>query len=322
MWRAALHLRHAAPCATLAAVTYCDADLQRRTTWTASSDKLGPLRVHRIVITGGPCAGKTTAMAKLSDRLTNIGFAVFVVPEVATLTITGGAKPGTYSTKQHKDWETSVLRTQMALEDNFKDIAEKCSVSQGKHAVLLMDRGTMDVLAYVGKVSDAAYVEAASTWVTTPPRRHFAKMAWSSSSRGARGSPGFLHTGRLRRRPRGVSMDRAPTTRSTVRGGRASRDGSHRRGAVLLPGEQQSENGVAAGGILHSTGGSRGPGSGTTPCMWWRTVKKYIQKFRGRFLFPSPSAQKFQKDALNPFINFSSQPDFVLRTQFWVARVF
>jgi len=151
MWRAALHLRHAAPCATLAAVTHCDADLQRRTTWTASSDKLGPPRVHRIVITGGPCAGKTTAMAKLSDRLTNIGFAVFVVPEVATLTITGGAKPGTYSTKQHKDWETSVLRTQMALEDNFKDIAEKCSVSQGKHAVLLMDRGTMDVLAYVGK---------------------------------------------------------------------------------------------------------------------------------------------------------------------------
>ncbi len=83
MWRAALRLRHAAPCATLAAVTAkCDDQLQKRTTWKASSDKLGPPRVHRIVITGGPCAGKTTAMAKLSLRLQNMGFDVFVVPEV------------------------------------------------------------------------------------------------------------------------------------------------------------------------------------------------------------------------------------------------
>ena len=84
MWRAALRLRHVAPCATLAAVTRCDEDsaLQKRTTWKASSDKLGPPRVHRIVITGGPCAGKTTAMAKLSLRLQNMGFDVFVVPEV------------------------------------------------------------------------------------------------------------------------------------------------------------------------------------------------------------------------------------------------
>ena len=152
MWRAALRLRHAAPCATLAAFTRCDEDtLQKRTTWKASSDKLGPPRVHRIVITGGPCAGKTTAMAKLSLRLQNMGFDVFVVPEVATLTITGGAKPGNYTQRQHRDWEVSVLKIQMALEDNFRDIAEKCSLPEGRHAVLLMDRGTMDVLAYVGK---------------------------------------------------------------------------------------------------------------------------------------------------------------------------
>ena len=135
--------------------------------------------MHRIVITGGPCAGKTTAMAKLSLRLQNMGFDVFVVVEVrdaawfpvselqyhedgvgattppprrrrgrqsrsaqvATLTITGGAKPGNYSQRQHRDWEVSVLKLQMALEDNFRDIAEKCSLPEGRHAVLLMDRG-------------------------------------------------------------------------------------------------------------------------------------------------------------------------------------
>jgi len=111
MWRAALRLRHAAPCATLAALARCDDDatLQKRTTWKASSDKLGPPRVHRIVITGGPCAGKTTAMAKLSLRLQNMGFDVFVVPEVrdsacfpafSELQVRGD---GVNATRRHRD---------------------------------------------------------------------------------------------------------------------------------------------------------------------------------------------------------------------------
>jgi len=119
--------------------------------WQAGARLLGPPRLHRIVITGGPCAGKTTAMSKLSLRLQNMGFAVFVVPEIATLTITGGADPGSYSKAQHRDWEVAVLRLQLHLEDGFSEIAERCALAEGKHAVLLMDRGTMDVLAYVGK---------------------------------------------------------------------------------------------------------------------------------------------------------------------------
>ena len=123
----------------------------RAPAWTAGTGELGPARVHRIVITGGPCAGKTTAMSKLSLRLTNMGFDVFVVPELATLTITGGASPGSYSREEIVGWETALLRAQMALEDCFEEIATKVSLPQGTHAVLLCDRGTMDVLAYVGK---------------------------------------------------------------------------------------------------------------------------------------------------------------------------
>mmetsp|Transcript_16490 Transcript_16490/g.49240 ORF Transcript_16490/g.49240 Transcript_16490/m.49240 type:complete len:434 (-) Transcript_16490:31-1332(-) len=125
--------------------TRCDAD------WRASAPELGPPRVHRIVVTGGPCAGKTTAMSKLSLRLRNMGFDVYVVPELATLTINAGAAPGSYSKEQHRDWEVAILRLQMALEDGFAEIAERCSLTEGKHAVLLCDRGTMDVLAYLQK---------------------------------------------------------------------------------------------------------------------------------------------------------------------------
>ena len=44
--------------------------------------------VYRIVLTGGPCAGKTTAMARLSGFLQERGFRVYTVPEMATLLFT------------------------------------------------------------------------------------------------------------------------------------------------------------------------------------------------------------------------------------------
>lgn len=123
---------------------------------------LGPPRVHReyslsrrhghlhvgIVITGGPCAGKTTAMSKLQLRLSDMGFAVYIVPELATLTITGGAAPGSMNRANFVAWETAILRAQLHLEDCFAEIATHCAANQ--HSVLLCDRGTMDVLAYVG----------------------------------------------------------------------------------------------------------------------------------------------------------------------------
>lgn len=50
-----------------------------------------PKPVFRVVLTGGPCAGKTTALAVLEERMRSRGFRVFVVPEAATTLITGGA---------------------------------------------------------------------------------------------------------------------------------------------------------------------------------------------------------------------------------------
>lgn len=49
------------------------------------------LRLNRVLFTGGPCAGKTTAMAAINQEFTQLGFKVFVVPEAATLLMKGGA---------------------------------------------------------------------------------------------------------------------------------------------------------------------------------------------------------------------------------------
>ena len=46
--------------------------------------------IYTICITGGPCAGKTTVMAELSQKLTSRGFDVFIVAEAATMMFKGG----------------------------------------------------------------------------------------------------------------------------------------------------------------------------------------------------------------------------------------
>lgn len=63
----------------------------------------------------------------------------------------------------------------MALEDNFREIAERCSLPEGRHAVLLMDRGTMDVLAYVGKDAFDDVLTAASPYAIDATRLHLTR---------------------------------------------------------------------------------------------------------------------------------------------------
>jgi signal recognition particle GTPase len=48
-------------------------------------------KVTRILLTGGPCAGKTTSLAKMQVAFDNKGFRVYCVPEAATMMMKGGA---------------------------------------------------------------------------------------------------------------------------------------------------------------------------------------------------------------------------------------
>ena len=47
--------------------------------------------IYRVCLTGGPCAGKTTALVSLQDSLHKLGFNVLTVPEAATLMMKAGA---------------------------------------------------------------------------------------------------------------------------------------------------------------------------------------------------------------------------------------
>jgi len=104
--------------------------------------------VYRIVLTGGPCGGKSTSMSHISDRLTSLGFRVFCVPEAASLLITGvGMVPPMLPEHERITFEGTLLRTKIALEDTFTALAK----ASKRRSIVLCDRGTMDTRAYMDK---------------------------------------------------------------------------------------------------------------------------------------------------------------------------
>ena len=47
-------------------------------------------KVWKLVLTGGPCGGKTTGQARLCTFFENLGWKVFRVPETASVLLAGG----------------------------------------------------------------------------------------------------------------------------------------------------------------------------------------------------------------------------------------
>ena len=124
----------------------------------------GELQCYKIVFTGGPCAGKTTALARVSNFLRSRGFTVYSVPEAATLIFqNGGAFFDQGAEEDVIVFQTKLIKLQMHLEDTFEELARtsaaRTAAAAGKQggkrpvgsqkAVLLCDRGTLDGSAYM-----------------------------------------------------------------------------------------------------------------------------------------------------------------------------
>ena len=102
-------------------------------------------RIKRIVLTGGPCAGKTTALVRIVEYFSNYGYKVFTIPEVPTLYSQGGWNYLTPNRQLYYEGERAILETQLALEDMFSRLAEVCT----KPTLIVCDRGTLDISAYM-----------------------------------------------------------------------------------------------------------------------------------------------------------------------------
>lgn len=103
--------------------------------------------ITKIVLTGGPCAGKTTALVRVIEHFSSLGFKVFTIPEVPTLFTQAGMNYLTTNKGFFYEGEKATLEIQLALEDKFLRMAQECVDEQP--CLIVCDRGTMDISAYM-----------------------------------------------------------------------------------------------------------------------------------------------------------------------------
>ncbi len=101
--------------------------------------------IKKIVLTGGPCAGKTTALVKVIEHFSSLGYKVFTIPEVPTMFSQSGMDYLTDNKDFFYEGEKATLEVQLELEDKFQRIAERCT----EPSMIICDRGAMDISAYM-----------------------------------------------------------------------------------------------------------------------------------------------------------------------------
>lgn len=114
--------------------------------------------VTKIVVTGGPCAGKSTAMSWIQNAFTQMGYTVLFIPETATELITGGVAPWTCAT--NGDFQKCLLRLQLEKERVFELGAKTMDTPK---VLIVCDRGALDNKAYMDGLEFANVLEYLDT---------------------------------------------------------------------------------------------------------------------------------------------------------------
>ena len=101
-------------------------------------------QITKIVITGGPCAGKSTALTWIQDEYNKKGYSVIFVPESATELILAGLSSN--NLKSDMEFQALLLKNQLNKEKLFEEYAQKL---ESDKVLIVCDRGAMDGKAYI-----------------------------------------------------------------------------------------------------------------------------------------------------------------------------
>lgn len=105
-------------------------------------------KIAKIVLTGGPCGGKTDVLPELTKTLEEQGYKVFVVPETATEIMTAGALPQTFDSIS--TFQYFIYLKQLQEEKLYEDIAfTYTQLNPEQKVVIICDRGKADGSAYM-----------------------------------------------------------------------------------------------------------------------------------------------------------------------------
>ena len=99
-------------------------------------------KIFKIVVTGGPCGGKSTGMSWIQDAFTKRGYKVIFVAETATELINSGISPRNVS---NRVFQLAQARIQRSKQDIYEKIAEDLD---SEKILIVYDRGSLDGKAF------------------------------------------------------------------------------------------------------------------------------------------------------------------------------
>ena len=108
------------------------------------------MEIYKIVITGGPCAGKTTAMSWIRNAFIKRGYTVLFVSETATELITGGVEPKACTSGV--EFQKCLALLQHKKEEIFTRAAH---TMKAERVLIVCDRGMLDNKAYMSELEFA-----------------------------------------------------------------------------------------------------------------------------------------------------------------------
>lgn len=112
------------------------------------------MNIYKIVLTGGPCAGKTEVIEGIKEKLKEEGYYVILIPETASELIPNGIIPD--KNREHTlIFQQLVLLAQTQKEQNVNTYCQNLITNSThllkdkKGIIILCDRGIIDNRAYL-----------------------------------------------------------------------------------------------------------------------------------------------------------------------------
>ncbi|MBO7673842.1 MAG: ATP-binding protein [Atopobiaceae bacterium] len=116
--------------------------------------------ITKIAITGGPCAGKTSALASIRTQFSKLGYKVITLPEPATELIGNGVTPWECSSAE--EYQRCQMEIQLVREDMYLRAAQGMREDR---ILIVCDRGMLDNKCYMSAdefdrvIADLGYTE-------------------------------------------------------------------------------------------------------------------------------------------------------------------
>uniref|UniRef100_A0A1I8IJQ7 THUMP domain-containing protein n=1 Tax=Macrostomum lignano TaxID=282301 RepID=A0A1I8IJQ7_9PLAT len=95
-------------------------------------------QIYKVVLTGGPCGGKTTSLARITNFFQSLGWKVYRISEVAYTFMSGGMVFTELNEETIYDFQKNLIFAMMQIEKTFDDLA---NADSNDKVMIVCDRG-------------------------------------------------------------------------------------------------------------------------------------------------------------------------------------